>query len=180
MYWLLEVARDGVSGLKASMKPSSHLPWPRETTAGLLLSSELLSLPVFKVPPSTFSTTRQITVPNLTRLPITNIRWQLTVWMVLATRRRLIVPVRALRHRRCHRTRVTAIQIRSRNGSRHRCGCPVLNVPNVAEILSPPPRPVANRKDCAVVVVVWVVPLASDARTGSCGGRIRTTHAHPT
>ena len=56
----------------------------------------------------------------------------------------------------------------------------VLNVLKVAEILSPPPRPVANRKDCAVVVVVWVVPLASDARTGSCGGRIRTAHARPT
>ena len=42
----------------------------------------------------------------------------------------------------------------------------VLNMPKVAEILSQPPRPVANREDCAVVAVV---PLASDARTGSCG-----------
>ena len=47
----------------------------------------------------------------------------------------------------------------------------VLNVPKLAEVLSPPPRPVATREDCAVVAVVWVVPLATDARTGSCGGR---------
>ena len=47
----------------------------------------------------------------------------------------------------------------------------VLNVPKLAEVLSPPPRPVATREDCAVVAVVWVVPLATDARTGSCGGQ---------
>ena len=39
----------------------------------------------------------------------------------------------------------------------------VLNVPKLAEVLSPPPRPVANREDCAVVAVVWVVPFATNA-----------------
>ena len=47
----------------------------------------------------------------------------------------------------------------------------VLNVPKLTDVLSPPPRPGANREDCAVVAVVWVVPLATDAGTGSCGGR---------
>ena len=42
---MILITQDSVSGLKASMKSSSHLPWPRETTAGLLLSSEPLSAP---------------------------------------------------------------------------------------------------------------------------------------
>ena len=46
----------------------------------------------------------------------------------------------------------------------------VLNVLKLADVLSPPPRLGANRGNCAVVVVVWVVPLATDARAGSCGG----------
>ena len=67
---------------------------------------------------------RQIVVPNLARLPITHIRCQLAVGVVLATCKRLIVPARALTRRRRHRARVTAIQLRSRNRSRHGRGCP--------------------------------------------------------
>ena len=47
----------------------------------------------------------------------------------------------------------------------------VLDVPKLADVLSPQPRPGANRGDCAVVAVVWTVPLATDVRAGSCGGR---------
>ena len=43
----------------------------------------------------------------------------------------------------------------------------VLNVPKTADVLSPQPRPGADRDDC-----VWVVSLATDARAGSCGGRV--------
>ena len=38
----------------------------------------------------------------------------------------------------------------------------------VADVLSPQPRPGANRGDCAVVAVVRTVPLATDVRAGSC------------
>ena len=41
----------------------------------------------------------------------------------------------------------------------------VLNVLKLADVLSPQPRPGANRDDCAVV---WVVPPATNARAGSC------------
>ena len=47
----------------------------------------------------------------------------------------------------------------------------VLNVSKLAEVLSPLHRLGADKEDCAVVVVVWVVPLATDVRAGSCGGR---------
>ena len=49
----------------------------------------------------------------------------------------------------------------------------VLNVPKSADVLTSQPRPGANRDECTVVAVVWVVPLATDARAGSCGGRVR-------
>ena len=39
----------------------------------------------------------------------------------------------------------------------------VLNVLKLAEVLTPPPRSVADRGDCAVVAVV---PLAIDVHTG--------------
>ena len=39
----------------------------------------------------------------------------------------------------------------------------VLNVSKLAEVLSPLHRLGADKEDCAVVVVVWVVPLATDA-----------------
>ena len=45
----------------------------------------------------------------------------------------------------------------------------VLNVPKLAEALSPAPRLGANREDLAAVTVVWVVPLAADVRTGRAG-----------
>ena len=44
-------------------------------------------------------------------------------------------------------------------------------MPKLDNVLSPQPRPGADRDDCTVVAVVWVVPLATDARTGSCGGQ---------
>ena len=44
----------------------------------------------------------------------------------------------------------------------------VLNVLKLADVLSPQPRPGINRDDCAVVAVV---PLATDAHAGSCGGQ---------
>ena len=40
----------------------------------------------------------------------------------------------------------------------------VLNVLKSADVLTPQPRPGANRDNYAVVAVVWVVPLATDAR----------------
>ena len=40
----------------------------------------------------------------------------------------------------------------------------VLNMLKLADVLSPQPRPGADRDDCMVVAVVWVVPLAADAR----------------
>ena len=40
----------------------------------------------------------------------------------------------------------------------------VLNVTKLADVLSPQPRQGADRDDCTVVAVVWVVPLAADAR----------------
>ena len=42
-----------------------------------------------------------------------------------------------------------------------------LNVLKLADVLSPPPRLGAKRKGA----VVWVVSLANDAHTGSCGGQ---------
>ena len=71
--------------------------------------------------------------------------------------------------RQRHQARVTAIQLGSRNRSRHRRGCPERAESSSSPITTPRLR--ANREDCEVVVVVWVVPLATDARTGSCGGR---------
>ena len=44
----------------------------------------------------------------------------------------------------------------------------VLNVLKLADVLSPQPRPGANRDDCAVV---WVAPLATDAHAGSYEGQ---------
>ena len=40
----------------------------------------------------------------------------------------------------------------------------VLNMLKLADVLSPQPRPSAGRDDCADVAVVWVVPLATNAR----------------
>ena len=45
----------------------------------------------------------------------------------------------------------------------------VLNVPKLAEGPSPALRLGANREDLAAVTVVWVVPLATDVRTGRAG-----------
>ena len=45
----------------------------------------------------------------------------------------------------------------------------VLNVPKLAKGPSPAPRLGANREDLAAVTVVWVVPLATDVRTGRAG-----------
>ena len=120
-----------------------------------------------------FRHSRQITVPNLTRLPITQIRWQLTVWWCWLPADDSLsqyelsdtdgaIELESPRYRSEAATEVATVVA-------------VLNVPKVAEILSPPTRPVANRKDCVVVVVVWVVPLATDARAGSYGGQFGCT-----
>ena len=45
----------------------------------------------------------------------------------------------------------------------------VLNMPKLAEGPSPALRLGANREDLAAVTVVWVVPLATDVRTGRAG-----------
>ena len=142
---------------------------------GLLSSSELLSLPVLKVPPNPNPPChpRQIIVPNLARLPVTHVRCQLPVGVGLATRRRLIVPIQAPRHNGT--IELESPQYSSEAATEVATVMTVLNVPKLADALSPQPRPGAGGDDCAVVAVVWVVPLATDARAGSYGGRFGCT-----
>ena len=60
----------------------------------------------------------------------------------------------------------------------------VLNMLKLADVLSPQPRPSADRDDCADVAVVWVVPLTTAAHAGwvriRMQTRVRTAHARPT
>ena len=99
-----------------------------------------------------FRHSRQITVPNPTRLPITHIRWQLTVWWCW------LPADDSLSQYEVSETG-GAIELESARDSSEAVTevatvVVVLNVPELAEVLTPPPKLEANREDCAVVAVV--------------------------